>query len=88
MTCFIQHLYFAVVHTFRRNVEDKNLIFRQLPGNMYPEYHKVYQMMQDPTGYEGYKAYEQTNVAAIFPNHCAKLVGPGWEGPIHVSKSI
>jgi len=57
-------------------VEDKNLIFRQLPGNMYPEYHKVFQMMQYPAGYEGYKVYEQHVVIEILPDRRVKLAGP------------
>lgn len=30
-----------IIHAFRRKAEDPSLIFRQLPSNMYPEYHKV-----------------------------------------------
>lgn len=33
-----------IVHAFRRKAEDPSLIFRQLPSNMYPEYHKVFKM--------------------------------------------
>lgn len=66
----------SVIHVFRRTVDDKNLIFKQLPENMYPEYHKVYQMMQDPTSYDGYKAYEQHVVADIRQDKRVKLMGP------------
>lgn len=31
-----------IVHAFRRKASDPSLIFRQLPSNMYPEYHKVF----------------------------------------------
>jgi cation diffusion facilitator CzcD-associated flavoprotein CzcO len=31
-----------IIHAFRRKADDPSLIFRQLPSNMYPEYHKVY----------------------------------------------
>ncbi|XP_066481534.1 oxidative stress-induced growth inhibitor 2 isoform X2 [Tiliqua scincoides] len=34
-----------IIHAFRRRVTDPNLIFKQLPKKLYPEYHKVYQMM-------------------------------------------
>ncbi|XP_018597732.1 oxidative stress induced growth inhibitor 1 [Scleropages formosus] len=34
-----------VYHAFRRSVSDPELIFNQLPKVLYPEYHKVYQMM-------------------------------------------
>lgn len=30
-----------IIHAFRRKADDPSLIFRQLPSNMYPEYHKV-----------------------------------------------
>lgn len=30
-----------IIHAFRKKAEDPSLIFRQLPSNMYPEYHKV-----------------------------------------------
>jgi len=65
-----------VVHVFRRSVDDPNLIFRQLPENMYPEYHKVYQMMKDPTGYEGYKGLEQHILTEIRPDRKVRIVGP------------
>jgi hypothetical protein len=73
-----------VIHIFRRGVDDKNLIFRQLPGNMYPEYHKVFQMMQYPVGYEGYKAYEQHVVVEILPDKRVKLGGTDCSGVVKV----
>ncbi|KAF4083599.1 hypothetical protein AMELA_G00143800 [Ameiurus melas] len=39
------HLNVPVYHTFRRGVLDPALIFNQLPRVLYPEYHKVHQMM-------------------------------------------
>ncbi|KAM9365276.1 oxidative stress induced growth inhibitor 1 [Pholidichthys leucotaenia] len=39
------HLNTPVYHVFRRSVSDPNLIFNQLPKLLYPEYHKVHQMM-------------------------------------------
>ncbi|XP_053354078.1 oxidative stress induced growth inhibitor 1 [Clarias gariepinus] len=39
------HLNVPVYHTFRRGVMDPALIFNQLPRLLYPEYHKVHQMM-------------------------------------------
>ena len=35
------HCNIRIIHAFRRKVDDPSLIFRQLPPNMYPEYHKV-----------------------------------------------
>ncbi|KAM9859182.1 oxidative stress induced growth inhibitor 1 [Aulostomus maculatus] len=39
------HLNTPVYHVFRRSVTDPGLIFNQLPKMLYPEYHKVHQMM-------------------------------------------
>ncbi|KAB5583903.1 hypothetical protein PHYPO_G00101170 [Pangasianodon hypophthalmus] len=39
------HLNVPVYHAFRRGVLDPALIFNQLPRVLYPEYHKVHQMM-------------------------------------------
>ncbi|KAK5600020.1 hypothetical protein CRENBAI_011000 [Crenichthys baileyi] len=39
------HLNTSVYHAFRRSVTDPGLIFNQLPKLLYPEYHKVHQMM-------------------------------------------
>lgn len=39
------HLSIPVYHAFRRSVADPGLIFNQLPKVLYPEYHKVHQMM-------------------------------------------
>jgi len=46
----------SVLHAFRRSPDDPNFVFKQLPENMYPEYHKVHQMMMD--GGKGYKKYK------------------------------
>uniref|UniRef100_A0A3B4BDU8 Uncharacterized protein n=1 Tax=Periophthalmus magnuspinnatus TaxID=409849 RepID=A0A3B4BDU8_9GOBI len=34
-----------VLHVFRKSTSDPDLIFKQLPKTLYPEYHKVYHMM-------------------------------------------
>ncbi|MBN3320466.1 OSGI2 inhibitor, partial [Atractosteus spatula] len=39
------HFNIPVYHAFRRAVSDPGLIFNQLPKVLYPEYHKVHQMM-------------------------------------------
>lgn len=38
-----------VLHVFRKSVDDRDLIFKQLPKTLYPEYHKVYNMMCSKT---------------------------------------
>ncbi|XP_013796490.2 oxidative stress-induced growth inhibitor 1 [Apteryx mantelli] len=44
---FAHHCSIPVIHVFRRTVNDPGLIFNQLPKVMYPEYHKVHQMMKE-----------------------------------------
>ncbi|XP_067138744.1 oxidative stress-induced growth inhibitor 1-like [Centruroides vittatus] len=69
----------SVVHVFRRSVDDPQLIFNKLPTNMYPEYHKVHQMMHDTNGelYEGYKAYSEHTVRKILSDGCVVLSSRG-----------
>lgn len=38
-----------VLHVFRKSPSDPDLIFKQLPKTLYPEYHKVYNMMCSQT---------------------------------------
>lgn len=35
----------SVLHAFRKHTDDPQLIFKQLPKTLYPEYHRVYNMM-------------------------------------------
>ncbi|XP_075393372.1 oxidative stress-induced growth inhibitor 1 isoform X1 [Tenrec ecaudatus] len=56
---YARHCNVPVIHAFRRPVDDPGLVFNQLPKMLYPEYHKVHQMMRDqsflsPGPYEGY----------------------------------
>lgn len=48
-----RHYNIPVIHAFRRRVTDPALIFNQLPQVMYPEYHKVYQMMKEQSVFQG-----------------------------------
>ncbi|XP_063801807.1 oxidative stress-induced growth inhibitor 1 [Pseudophryne corroboree] len=59
------HYNIPVIHAFRRRVNDPALIFNQLPQVMYPEYHKVHQMMKEQSVFQGgpYKGY------ISFPEH-------------------
>ncbi|XP_067094761.1 oxidative stress-induced growth inhibitor 2 [Osmerus mordax] len=38
-----------VLHVFRKHTDDQDLIFKQLPKTLYPEYHKVFHMMRSQT---------------------------------------
>ncbi|CAN2389579.1 growth inhibitor 1 [Pristimantis euphronides] len=47
------HYNIPVIHAFRRRVNDPALIFNRLPHFMYPEYHKVHQMMKEQSVFQG-----------------------------------
>ncbi|XP_012661617.1 oxidative stress-induced growth inhibitor 1 [Otolemur garnettii] len=56
---YARHYNIPVIHAFRRPVDDPGLVFNQLPKMLYPEYHKVHQMMREqsilsPFPYKGY----------------------------------
>ncbi|XP_035571879.2 oxidative stress-induced growth inhibitor 1 isoform X2 [Canis lupus dingo] len=58
---YARHYNIPVIHAFRRSVDDPGLVFNQLPKMLYPEYHKVHQMMREqsilsPSPYEGYRS--------------------------------
>ncbi|XP_041048359.1 oxidative stress-induced growth inhibitor 1-like [Carcharodon carcharias] len=63
----------SVIHVFRRGVNDPGLIFNQLPKVMYPEYHKVHQMMTQQScttsgPYDGYLSLPKHQVLCLTPN--------------------
>uniref|UniRef100_V9KMQ9 Oxidative stress-induced growth inhibitor 1 n=1 Tax=Callorhinchus milii TaxID=7868 RepID=V9KMQ9_CALMI len=64
------HSNIPILHVFRRRVNDPGLIFNQLPKMMYPEYHKVHQMMQEQSfsasgPYDGYISLPQYQVLSF-----------------------
>jgi len=68
------HCGIRVVHSFRRAVTDPSLIFNLLPKLLYPQYHKVHQMMIDQSvgeeshSYRGYTGFSQHQVGAFTPD--------------------
>lgn len=67
------HYNIPVIHAFRRRVNDPALIFNQLPQVMYPEYHKVHQMMKDQSvfhggPYEGYMSLPEHHAVSFNEN--------------------
>uniref|UniRef100_A0A3Q3IKA9 Oxidative stress induced growth inhibitor family member 2 n=1 Tax=Monopterus albus TaxID=43700 RepID=A0A3Q3IKA9_MONAL len=54
-----------VLHVFRKSVDDPDLIFKQLPKTLYPEYHKVYNMIDS-------LFFDYTS----FPEHCVVSLKP------------
>ncbi|XP_030248920.1 oxidative stress-induced growth inhibitor 2 [Sparus aurata] len=64
-----------VLHVFRKNVDDSDLIFKQLPKTLYPEYHKVYNMMcsQTHTNVAPSSASNRPQPVSIASSVCAKM---------------
>nr|XP_056718592.1 oxidative stress-induced growth inhibitor 1 [Euleptes europaea] len=67
---FAHHCSIPVIHAFRRSVSDPALIFNQLPKTMYPEYHKVHQMMKEqvasgPGLYESYISLPEHHIVSF-----------------------
>ncbi|XP_048464076.1 oxidative stress induced growth inhibitor 1 [Rhincodon typus] len=77
------HYEIPVLHIFRRAVTDPNLIFNQLPKVLYPEYHKVHQMMsqqnagRDSASYRGYTSFPQHQVSSFKPDK--KCILESWD---------
>lgn len=72
-----------ILHVFRKNIDNPDLIFKQLPKTLYPEYHKVYHMMRSQT--------HTTNMAANGPQTvsiassvCAKMCSK----PLHATANM
>lgn len=64
-----------VLHVFRKSVDDPDLIFKQLPKTLYPEYHKVYNRMCSQT-YKSMAPSSATNrpqALSIASSVCAKM---------------
>ncbi|CAK6960689.1 oxidative stress-induced growth inhibitor 2 [Scomber scombrus] len=64
-----------VLHVFRKSVDDPDLIFKQLPKTLYPEYHKVYNMMcsQTYTSVAPSSASNRPQAVSIASSVCAKM---------------
>ncbi|XP_045438606.1 oxidative stress-induced growth inhibitor 1 isoform X4 [Pipistrellus kuhlii] len=70
---YARHYNIPVTHAFRRPVDDPGLVFNQLPKMLYPEYHKVHQMMREqsilsPSPYEGYRSLPEHRLL-LFTEH-------------------
>lgn len=51
-----------VIHILRRDAEDPQVIYRQLPPKVYPEYHTVYRLMQGKDTDDRYKNYSVMDI--------------------------
>ncbi|XP_076010043.1 oxidative stress-induced growth inhibitor 2 [Genypterus blacodes] len=65
----------TVLHAFRKNIDDPDLIFKQLPKTLYPEYHKVYNKMssQTYTNVAPSSAPNRQQATSIASSVCAKM---------------
>uniref|UniRef100_UPI00398EE07A oxidative stress-induced growth inhibitor 1-like isoform X1 n=2 Tax=Pristiophorus japonicus TaxID=55135 RepID=UPI00398EE07A len=84
-----------IIHVFRRGVTDPGLIFNQLPKVMYPEYHKVHQMMTQQscttTGpYQGYLSLPKHRVVSFTPDRKCILqdMGSGERRAFNISMAL
>ncbi|XP_055020078.1 oxidative stress-induced growth inhibitor 2 isoform X2 [Boleophthalmus pectinirostris] len=64
-----------VLHVFRKSTSDPDLIFKQLPKTLYPEYHKVYHMMcsQSHSSAASSTAPSRPQPESIASSVCAKM---------------
>lgn len=60
-----QNYSIPVVHVFRRDYNDPNIILKKLPKLLYPEYHKVLQMMKMEEEVEHYTPYPMHNIIEV-----------------------
>uniref|UniRef100_A0A8D0DFR9 Oxidative stress-induced growth inhibitor 1 n=2 Tax=Salvator merianae TaxID=96440 RepID=A0A8D0DFR9_SALMN len=85
---FAHHYNIPIIHAFRRRVHDPALIFNQLPRMMYPEYHKVHQMMEEqaipcPGPYEYYVSLPEHRVVSFTEDRKCILCDKNGRQKIH-----
>ncbi|XP_006739850.1 oxidative stress-induced growth inhibitor 1 isoform X1 [Leptonychotes weddellii] len=78
---YARHYSIPVIHAFRRPVHDPGLVFNQLPKMLYPEYHKVHQMMREqsilsPSPYEGYRSLPEHQLLLLKEDRQAVFQDP------------
>ena len=75
-----------VLHIFRRSAQDGNLIFKNLPAKMYPEYHNVHRMMAGGRDHGAmYQSLEKQHLIEIFPDKRVKFHGEATTETVRVS---
>ncbi|XP_063070860.1 oxidative stress induced growth inhibitor 1 [Engraulis encrasicolus] len=80
------HLSVPVYHAFRRSVADPALIFNQLPKMLYPEYHKVHQMMTQQQ-HQHHNNDNDNNDSGPLSSSSSTTTSPGQNGPDPSSSS-
>ncbi|CAL8360775.1 unnamed protein product [Arctogadus glacialis] len=77
-----------VLHVFRKNIDNPDLIFKQLPKTLYPEYHKVYNMMCSRLHTTSMAAPSVANgpqVASVASSMCAKICSKPPQAVVNMS---
>ncbi|XP_056458197.1 oxidative stress-induced growth inhibitor 2 [Gadus chalcogrammus] len=77
-----------VLHVFRKNIDNPDLIFKQLPKTLYPEYHKVYNMMCSRLHTTSMAAPSVSNgpqVASVASSMCAKICSKPPQAVVNMS---
>lgn len=60
---YAQMMDIPVIHLFRRQVDDPEIVLKKLPALVYPEYHRVHGMMKEEMpDNEKYRSYQQHQV--------------------------
>jgi len=74
---------------FRRGANDKNMIFKSLPQKMYPEYHRIHQMMARGREHEAdYQPLERQHIIEIFEDKRVKFHGDVTTETVEVSHVV
>jgi len=65
-----------IVHVFRKQVRDPNLIFSRLPSKLYPEYHNVHKMMagEATSSTSMYQPLQQTRILEISQDKKIRMI--------------
>jgi len=65
-----------IVHVFRKQVRDPNLIFSRLPSKLYPEYHNVHRMMAGEASSSAsmYQPLQQTRIVEISQDKKIRMI--------------
>jgi len=78
-----------VLHMFRRGAQDKNLIFKSLPPKLYPEYHRVHQMMARGRHHDAdYQPLERQHLTHIHEDKRVKFHGDVTTETVDVSNVV
>ncbi len=72
---FAQEYDIPVIHVFRREVSDPQIVFRQLPAQLYPEYHSIRKMMELCEVENLYQAYPVHNITEFLDDGKILLKG-------------